>query len=114
MPVSPPCPKKCDLTAMRMNVFVWYTTRYPRIPALGIPALLREGQVELSGPRRLHGVVKETKQQNENFKSWECLSCPWRRCPNSKKFYDGIFPNSLHEDVHERRDVSYCTMEKFY
>ncbi|GFT34654.1 hypothetical protein TNCV_1535941 [Trichonephila clavipes] len=31
MPDSPPCPKNCNLTATKTNVFVWYTNRYPRV-----------------------------------------------------------------------------------
>ncbi|GFU48692.1 hypothetical protein TNCV_4752021 [Trichonephila clavipes] len=109
MPVSLPRPKNCDPTAPKMNVFVGYTTRYPRVYR-GIPTLLREGQVEPAGPRRPHGGQRN--RTTKIFQELGVFPMSLETLPDFKDIYDGIFPNSLHEDVHE--NVSYCTIVKSY
>ncbi|GFU54854.1 hypothetical protein TNCV_4939801 [Trichonephila clavipes] len=54
-------------------------------------------------------VVKGTEQQ-KTFLELPAMSL--ETLPEFNDIYDGTFPNSLHEEVHE--DVSYCTMVKSY
>ncbi|GFX92687.1 hypothetical protein TNCV_2012731 [Trichonephila clavipes] len=56
-------------------------------------------------------VVKGTEQQ-EVFLELGLLAISLETLPEFNDIYDGTFPNSLHEEVHE--DVSYCTMVKSY
>ncbi|GFS71725.1 hypothetical protein TNCV_2995131 [Trichonephila clavipes] len=56
-------------------------------------------------------VVKGIKKQ-KIFQELGVFAMSLETLPEFKDIYDGIFPNSLYEDVHE--DVSYSTMVKFY
>ncbi|GFV56142.1 hypothetical protein TNCV_1489191 [Trichonephila clavipes] len=82
---------------------------YPRVYR-GIPTLLREGQVEPAGPRRPHGGQRNTT--TKIFQDLGVFPMSLETLPDFKDIYDGIFPNSLHEDVHE--NISYCTIVKSY
>ncbi|GFW02660.1 hypothetical protein TNCV_2456741 [Trichonephila clavipes] len=52
-------------------------------------------------------VVKGTKQQ-KIFLELGVVAMSLETLPEFNAIYDGTFPHSLHEEVHE--DVSYCTM----
>ncbi|GFW87276.1 hypothetical protein TNCV_4313991 [Trichonephila clavipes] len=70
----------------------------------GIPSLLREGQVEPDGPRKPHGG-----KRNKTTKIFlELVAMSLETLPEYNALYDGTFPHSLHEEVHE--DISYCTI----
>ncbi|GFV00755.1 hypothetical protein TNCV_1385741 [Trichonephila clavipes] len=56
-------------------------------------------------------VVKGTEQQ-KIFLELGVVAMSLETLPEFNAIYDGIFPHSLHEEVHE--DVSYCTMVKSY
>ncbi|GFX70527.1 hypothetical protein TNCV_875011 [Trichonephila clavipes] len=56
-------------------------------------------------------VVRGTEQQNI-FQELGVFAMSLETLPKFKVICDGIFQNSLHEDVHE--DVSYCTIVKSY
>ncbi|GFX29944.1 hypothetical protein TNCV_3964151 [Trichonephila clavipes] len=56
-------------------------------------------------------VVKGTEQQ-KIFLELGVFAISLETLPEFNDIYDGTFPNSLHEEVHE--DVSYCTMVKSY
>ncbi|GFV68099.1 hypothetical protein TNCV_1873811 [Trichonephila clavipes] len=56
-------------------------------------------------------VVKGTEQQ-KIFQELGVFVMSLETLPEFKDIYEGIFPNSLHEDMHE--DVSFCTMVKSY
>ncbi|GFX70241.1 hypothetical protein TNCV_4616781 [Trichonephila clavipes] len=108
MPGKLPSPKIFDPTAKIMPVFVWYTTRYPRVRR-GIPALLREGQVQSSGLM----VVKGVEQQNF-FQELELYAMALENLPKFKHICDVTVPTSVHEGLHEEEDILYCTMLKSY
>ncbi|GFX09125.1 hypothetical protein TNCV_4167041 [Trichonephila clavipes] len=56
-------------------------------------------------------VVKGTELQKV-FLELGVFAMSLETLPEFKHIYDGTFPNSLHEEVHE--DISYCTMVKTY
>ncbi|GFT12417.1 hypothetical protein TNCV_2709811 [Trichonephila clavipes] len=58
-------------------------------------------------------VVKGTDQQ-KIFQELGVFAMSLETLPKFIDICDGIFPNFLHEDVHEEGDVSYCTMVKTY
>ncbi|GFW02652.1 hypothetical protein TNCV_2456661 [Trichonephila clavipes] len=56
-------------------------------------------------------VVKGTEQQ-KIFLELGVVAMSLETLPEFNAIYDGTFPHSLHEEVHD--DISYCTMVKFY
>ncbi|GFX10838.1 hypothetical protein TNCV_3196001 [Trichonephila clavipes] len=105
-------PKNFDPTAKRMPVFVWYTTRYPRVCPWNTCPFAGKFFHLTQGNRGL--IVVKGSYQRITFVKLELFTINLEILPHFRDLNDRTLPDHLHDEVHEDYGISECTMGKSY